>query len=327
MPPEQDPELVPLNPGFDVVWHGFDRAQVFQYIEEVDGNVRLLAADRDAALSQVDELSDALQSARSEISKLHNRVDELCKAPRDEEDLDDRLRRMVRLANAQAGEITARAQAAAEHSLASTEELSNRLRERYTKLLADVDKQREEMQAEHKSVLEKARGEVQRLTNEAQQRRDKLDADTEARRKQLTEEFDAYLAEQHAALEKELADRRASSEAEAENRVREAQEEADRYLKEARAAADKREYEANQEVERLQALRREVLEQVRSAQQVLGKSASLLEPLEQEADEAGQNGAGQEATGPVKGNTSQQGSQPDPKATRHGNNKVQAKAR
>jgi len=35
----EDRELVPLKPGFDVVWHGFDRAQVKQYLEDLEDEI------------------------------------------------------------------------------------------------------------------------------------------------------------------------------------------------------------------------------------------------------------------------------------------------
>ncbi|TCP56327.1 hypothetical protein EV191_101268 [Tamaricihabitans halophyticus] len=337
MPPEQDPELVPLNPGFDVVWHGFDRAQVFQYIEEVDANVQLLAADRDAALSQVDELTEALQAARSEVSKLHKRIDELSKGPHSEEDLDDRLRRMVRLANAQADEIVARAQAEADHSLATTEELSSKLRERYGKLLAEVDRQREELQTEHRSVVEGVRTELPRLATEAQRRREEQDATTEAHRTKIQDEFDAKLAADRKKLDEEIAERQSSSKAQAQQKITEATEEAERRIREATQRAEEveanaekaasiREQRATDEVERLRSLRGDVLAQVRSAQQVLGKSAALLEPLEQEQDE--------DTSTPQQrsGGSSEAGKDDKPKPTpgpanKSGNHKVSAKAR
>ena len=47
----EDRELVPLKPGFDVVWHGFDRAQVKQYLEDLEetlirADIGLLTAEQ-----------------------------------------------------------------------------------------------------------------------------------------------------------------------------------------------------------------------------------------------------------------------------------------
>src|SRR5437764_13153779 len=101
-----DRELVPLKPGFDVVWHGFDRAQVKQYLEDLEDEIKLISSDRDAALSQVSDLTDQLSSSHSRVSELGKQVAELVELPKNPEDLDDRCRRMVELAQHQSGEIT-----------------------------------------------------------------------------------------------------------------------------------------------------------------------------------------------------------------------------
>ena len=95
----EDRELVPLKSDFDTVWYGYRRSQVRFYIQQTDAEVRMLTEDRDAALSQVDDLSQQLEQARSEIEALRAQFDEVCKQPVDEAGLSDRLRRMVRLAH------------------------------------------------------------------------------------------------------------------------------------------------------------------------------------------------------------------------------------
>src|SRR5438270_14063861 len=104
----EDRELVPLKPGFDVVWHGFDRAQVKQYLEDLEDEIKLISADRDAALSQVADLTEQLTAQHSRINELTKQVNELVELPKNTDDLDERCKRMVQLAQAQAAEITAR---------------------------------------------------------------------------------------------------------------------------------------------------------------------------------------------------------------------------
>ena len=94
----EDRELVPLKSDFDTVWYGYRRSQVRFYIQQTDAEVRMLTEDRDAALSQVADLSQQLEQARAEIEQLREQYDAVCREPIDESALSDRLRRMVRLA-------------------------------------------------------------------------------------------------------------------------------------------------------------------------------------------------------------------------------------
>ena len=55
---------------FTVVMRGFDRDQVIDHLHRVDAEMRLLAADRDAASSNAAELAAHLESARDEIAEL-----------------------------------------------------------------------------------------------------------------------------------------------------------------------------------------------------------------------------------------------------------------
>src|SRR5487761_504416 len=97
----EDRDLVPLKPGFDVVWHGFDRAQVKQYLEDLEDEIKLISSDRDAALSQVSDLTDQLTNSHSRIADLNKQVTELVELPKNTDDLDERCKRMVQLAHHQ----------------------------------------------------------------------------------------------------------------------------------------------------------------------------------------------------------------------------------
>jgi hypothetical protein len=52
-------DLIPLHEPFDIARLGFNRRQVLDHLASLDGRITLLAADRDAALAQVAELSRA----------------------------------------------------------------------------------------------------------------------------------------------------------------------------------------------------------------------------------------------------------------------------
>ncbi|HEX4700717.1 MAG TPA: hypothetical protein VH352_01190 [Pseudonocardiaceae bacterium] len=295
----EDRELVPLKPGFDVVWHGFDRAQVKTYLEDLEDEIKLISADRNAALSQVADLTEQLRSAHSRMTELGKQVTELVELPKNPDDLDDRCKRMVQLAHHQAAEITARAQAAATHSWSGAEEAAAKLRAGYETLLAELDKQRQEGRAQHSKVVDQARSQVAEMTTAASNRQRELDAETEKRRLQIENEFERTMTSKRQALAKEIEQQRAESRAEAERRIREATEDAERRVREAtdrserkqRDTADecaRRVAEATHQVQDLQSIRHRITEQLKSAQTVLREAAPMLDPLEGEQASGGQ---------------------------------------
>jgi chromosome segregation ATPase len=293
----EDRELVPLKPGFDVVWHGFDRAQVKQYLEDLEDEIKLISADRNAALSQVADLTEQLRSAHSRVTELNKQVTELVELPKNPDDLDDRCKRMVQLAHHQAAEITARAQAAATHSWSGAEEAAAKLRAGYETLLAELDKQRQEGRAHHSKVVDQARTQVAEMTTASANRQRELDAAAETRRRQIEDEFERVTTTKRQALAKEIERQRAEARADAERRVREATEDAERRVREAGEKADRRQREtadecarrvtdATRQVQDLQSLRQRITEQLKSAHTLLRDAGPLLDPLADEESPA-----------------------------------------
>ncbi|HKN97302.1 MAG TPA: cell division protein DivIVA [Pseudonocardiaceae bacterium] len=289
----EDRELVPLKPGFDVVWHGFDRAQVKQYLEDLEDEIKLISADRNAALSQVADLTEQLRAAHARITELGKQVTELVELPKNPDDLDDRCKRMVQLAHHQAAEITARAQAAATHSWSGAEDAAAKLRAGYEKLLAELDRQRQEVRSQHSKVVDQARTHVVEMTTAATNRRHELDKQAEERRIQIEDEFERSMASKRQALAKEIEQQRADSRTEAEHRVREATEDAERRIREASEQAERRMRETNDEctrrigeatrqVQELQSLRKRITEQLAAAHNLMREASPLLEPMDDE---------------------------------------------
>lgn len=304
----EDRELVPLKPGFDVVWHGFDRAQVKQYLEDLEDEIKLISADRNAALSQVADLTEQLRAAHARITELGKQVTELVELPKNPDDLDDRCKRMVQLAHHQAAEITARAQAAATHSWSGAEDAAAKLRSGYEKLLAELDRQRQEVRAQHSQVVDQARTHVVEMTTAATNRRHELDKQAEQRRIQIEDEFERSMASKRQALAKEIEHQRAESRAEAERRVREATEDAERRIRDASDQADRRLRETSEEctrriseatrqVQDLQSLRKRINEQLTAVHSLMREASPLLEPMD---DERSQPAAKASGTTPAK---------------------------
>ena len=292
--PERDNALLPLKREYNQVWHGFDRAQVLQYLDHVEVTLRRVMADRDAARAQAGSMSRELETARTEIARLRNRVDELKRPPERLEDLDERMQRTAELANLRADEVVNRAQVAAEEHWAASTELSSTLRERYQNLIAALETQADALLAEHTNALEATRNEVRKLTTEAASRRTTLDIDAERKRRTIEHEFEQSMKAQKASLEKQVADQQTASKNQAERRIAEATAEAKRLVDEATArakrlvaeataAAERREAEADRKVRHLNSLSQEASARLQRAHEVLAKSQASLEPLRDES--------------------------------------------
>lgn len=247
----EDNELVPLKAGFDVTWRGYDRAQVAQHLEDVADEIRLIAADRNAALSQVDDLTSSLEKARSETDTARAEVDRLCRAPVSAGELSARLQRMLELANAEGTEIVARAQAAAEHTWTSAQEAATALKFRYERLLTDLEEQRKAMIAEHRSVMAKARAHVDQMTRQAEARCQTLDTKAEKRRAAIEADFRISIDDRRRKANQEIDDERAWSKATAEKQVSDATAKAQRLVSEATAKAERLVSEATAKSDRI----------------------------------------------------------------------------
>ncbi|PKV94278.1 hypothetical protein ATK30_5153 [Amycolatopsis echigonensis] len=294
MVPERDNGLLPLRREYTEAWRGFDRTEVRQYLDHLEAQLHRLITDRDAAATQVATLSRELEAARGETAKLQARVEELMKPPERLEDLDERMQRTVMLAQARAEEITKRAEVAAEKHWASSTEASTKLRERYRRLVEELDKQADALHSEHEAALKETRAEVQRLTVEAAQRRELLDNEAERKRRKIERDFDAKITAERTAHEKMIADQRTASKNQAERRIAEATAEATRRVEEATAEAKRRLDEATtqaaqrttaatRKVERLAEIREQARKNLALADEILGRSESLLTALPSES--------------------------------------------
>ncbi|WP_245975818.1 chromosome segregation protein [Amycolatopsis palatopharyngis] len=219
-------ELVPLGAGFDLEKRGYDRVQVDEHLERLDADLKMLTSDRDAAISQAGDLARQLEIARGEIDDLRGQVERLAQPPTTLEGLSERLQRMLRLAQDEAADTRARAEAEAGHIRAKAESDASAMRARYEELLTELAERRKEMEAEHRSVLETARAEAATITSEAAAERDRLDSEAEQRRTQVEDDFEIAMAGRRTEAMRVLAEQEAASKAEAERRVREATEEA-----------------------------------------------------------------------------------------------------
>ena len=322
-----DHDLVPLGPGFDITKRGYNRMQVDEHLEQVQKQLDMLAADRNNVASQADDLARQLETSRTEIAELRGQVERLSLPPTTLEGLSERLQRMLRLAQDEAGETTARAEAEAGHIRAKADADGNELRQRYEKLLADLDVRKVEMETEHRGVLEQARDEAEMIARQAEDERMRADAEAKQRRVQIEEDFEIAMASRRTESMRSLAETEATSKAEAERRVRdatdeaakrrqdainestarlkEATDEAHRRVTEATVEANRRITHAAQRVTALRQLRTKVADQLNAARALIAdahlsleKAAPALDPLPDERPEDKKS-----APAPTKGET------------------------
>ncbi|TWF93786.1 cellulose-binding protein [Saccharopolyspora dendranthemae] len=272
----EDRELVPLKADFDTVWYGYRRSQVKFYIQQTEAELRLVTEDRDSALSQVNELSTQLDQARAQVEELKAELDAQAQEPISTEALSDRMRRMVRLAQDEAKEIVASAQAASEHEWARSEQAAAELRNRYEKLVAEADEWRRQSEEQRNEMIARTRSEVQDMAKQAEQQRRQLDNEAEDRRVQVEHDFEVSMSARREEAMRILAEREQASRDEAQRRVREATAEGERRV----LRAD--EYSAT-----MHQTRQQLAEQVRAAQQILGNAEPFLVATETGSDTEG----------------------------------------
>jgi cell division septum initiation protein DivIVA len=294
-------ELVPLRTDFDVVMRGFRRDQVRQYVRAVEEELRLLTADRDANAALAESLTAEVEQLRVQNARLTRQIDAMSRTPVTLDALPARMRRMVELAKEEAAEITARAQAAAEHSWAAAEEAAGKLRARYADALAEMDRSRREVEVEHRAMLQQARVDASTMTTEADRRRKELDDHAARRRERVESDFEMAMAKRRAEAMHTLAKQKVAATNEAARLVSEAKAKAARLVEDATSEAERLVHDgtseavslvteaeeeassrvgaADREVVRLRDLRGRIAEQLRGAREVLAGVGPLMEPV------------------------------------------------
>jgi colicin import membrane protein len=167
-------DLVPLGHRFDVVWRGYDRRQVEEYLEM---ELRTLTEDRDAATGLVCDLARLLDETRAQVCRLRERYDELCLTPLAAGAVDVRLRRRVELAHADASNIVMRARVRADRILLTAAEETTRETDAAALRRQRVDEdfqiamaiRRTEVMRELRAHEAARRAEAERLVRDAQE--------------------------------------------------------------------------------------------------------------------------------------------------------------
>ncbi|WIV52722.1 M protein [Amycolatopsis nalaikhensis] len=201
MAPGGGEDVVRTQPGFDLAWRGFHRAQVTEYVAWAEAEIRRLTAERDAARHRVASFAEDNRELRAKI-------DRISRTPIAPDALQERSRRMIELTREEAAEITARATEAAERTRREAEAEAVRLTEKERALVAEAEAERERQRAEHEQFV-----------RAAEQRRRELDEEAAHRRAQLEEDHTRAMTVRRKEAMRELAEQEVAARAKADQLV------------------------------------------------------------------------------------------------------------
>lgn len=122
-------ELIPLRTWFGLRWRGYDRDEVDDYVAELEAELRLVTADRDASEARAEALAARLITVQEENAALQDGLHRICLTPIDPKGLPERLARMVALAEEERRDVVRDAQLKALMIVGEAEQRARRLDE------------------------------------------------------------------------------------------------------------------------------------------------------------------------------------------------------
>ena len=170
MTPGGGEDHVRTRTGFDLAWRGFDRAQVTEFVEQTEAELRRVAVERDALVRQAAILAQQNRELRAKI-------DRISRTPIAPDALQERSRRMVELTREEAAEITALATEKAEQTRLDAEREAVRLTVREKELVAAAEAAAVRQRAEHEELMRRAEDRRRELDEAAAHRRAQLEDD------------------------------------------------------------------------------------------------------------------------------------------------------
>jgi cell division septum initiation protein DivIVA len=290
---------------FAVSRRGYDPVQVDDYLRHLDAQLRMLAADRDAAVEQNGQLTRQVNVAWAETDRLKGQLRRLSAPPESVEGMSERLQSMLRLAqdevaerrrraDAEASEIIARAAAAAGELPRQNEAIRRQLeheRKQLTfernKILSDAreaaDLIRSQASAECDQLRAATASATEATRNESDVERHTLDAQSAAKRAQVEEDFDIAMSARRAEAMTTIHRNQVSSRDEANALITNARAESQRKVSEAQRAAEATMHAAEQRVAALDALRAEMASRLGDLRGVLDRALPALAPIGEHA--------------------------------------------
>src|SRR4051812_48437371 len=106
-----EPVAPPPDGIFTVGRRGYEPQQVDAHLRRLDAEIRILVADRDAAVDQAAQLGRELDEARLRADRLRTQVRTMAARPSDVQGMSERIRTMLRLAEDEVADMLRRADA------------------------------------------------------------------------------------------------------------------------------------------------------------------------------------------------------------------------
>jgi cell division septum initiation protein DivIVA len=169
-----DPVAPPSDGGFTVGRRGYDPQQVDAHLRRIDAEIRILVADRDAAVDQSTQLGRELDEARLRADRLRTQVRTMAGRPSDVQGMSERMRTMLRLAEDEVADMLRRVDAEVARRLAEAD--------------ANVGTVVGEAQQEAAAIRSAARADAERVAAESARQRTETEAACAASRRALAEE-------------------------------------------------------------------------------------------------------------------------------------------
>ncbi|MBT0568233.1 hypothetical protein KIK15_15795 [Williamsia sp. CHRR-6] len=296
---------------------GYDREQVAEFFARTDAELRVIAADRDAAAANARELAEHLEDARDEVDQLRREVDSLSVPVTTAQGMSDRISRMLQLAADESSEMRAEAQAQAAEILSVAQQEAARLRENAseeansTLAAAKVESQRlrteaanleaearratEEnarfiaertaaMEAEHARTMSAAKAEAERIVANARAQAAEADAEAQRNRDRVQEDFDVTMAARRDKTVQAIKELELTSQATAKDLLDNATAESERLLAQSRSIATERVTRSGELVQSARQLRGRLLAQISEVRSSLDELPRMLAELEGEKD-------------------------------------------
>lgn len=175
-------EVIPLHAPFEIVLRGFNRQQVIDHMESLEGQIAMIAADRDAALRQAADLSRVLEHLRREAEESTGRLQRLQRSSLG--GVGVRIQHMLQLAEDEIAALRADAQ----HE---TRTLREHARAEADRLLRDTTARCERLEAESAERRNAAE-------TESAQRCRRAEQDSEHRRRTAEQQSEQDIARREA---------------------------------------------------------------------------------------------------------------------------------
>lgn len=211
---------------FEVVRRGYDPRQVEARLGRLDAELRILVADRDAAVEQAGQLSRELDECRARAERLRTQVRSLVTPPTSVPGMSERMRSMLRLAEdevrdmlmqaeveaarrhddaeQEAAEIRASARAAAEQSAAEDAARRAELEAQCAATAEAMAEDRRRLTAELAAEQSTSLARIAQVEEEARRRHAEAQAAWEERQAQIEEDFALAMDQRRAAAIAEL---------------------------------------------------------------------------------------------------------------------------